>query len=164
MAPAAFADYAYHCIILTMAAVYFLAMAIPICLVLVYNLDRKTEVTKLDHLMASVNTKHRWPDALEWSLARKKIISRAKKKAEHKAPDIHLVLCREEWSLSTNVVNLDKFNWFLLGLGANYIAALLHQMILLQCMTGWSVNLAKATYTYFMRRPRKPPKLYNRGL
>jgi hypothetical protein len=70
----------------------------------------------------------------------------------------HLTLCPEEWGLSTNVVNLDKANWFILGLGEQYIASLLHHMILLQCMAGWSIALAKATYEFVLRRPKKPPK------
>jgi hypothetical protein len=157
-APAIFANYAYDSIIFVMAVVYFLVMAMPMFVILVILLGRKTNATYLNHVLASKYTKHRWPNDLEWSTARRKIISRAKKKSEHTAPVTPLVLCHEDWNCSTDVINLDKANWFLLGMRGYYIAAILHQMILLQCMTGWSIILAKATYSYFMRRPKKPPK------
>ena len=156
-AQATLAAYAYSSVILAMATVYFLAMAIPICLVLVFLLERKTTVTHA-HYLASANTKHRWPDELEWSNAQNKIILRTKKKAKYKVPETHLMLCPEKWGLFTSVINLDRANWFVLGLGAQYVASLLHQMIVLQCMTGWSIVLAKATYNFVLRRPKKPPK------
>ena len=68
------------------------------------------------------------------------------------------MLCSEEWGLSTEVINLDKANWFLLGLGATHILAFLRKLILLQCMTGWCILLAKAAYIYFIQHPKKPPK------
>ena len=159
-ATASIANYAYSSIILVLATLYFLALAIPICLVLVFLLDRKQKQDQVSHYLASVNTKHRWPDELEWSTARKKIISRAKKKIGCREPKLHLTFCPEDWGLSTNVVNIDRANWFMLGLGINYFASVFHRMVLLQCMTGWSVILAKATYEFVMRRPKKPPKTH----
>ena len=108
-AQATLAAYAYSSVILAMATVYFLAMAIPICLVLVFLLERKTTVTHA-HYLASAKTKHCWPDELEWSNAQNKIISRTKKKANYKAPETHLMLCPEKWGLFTSVINLDRAN------------------------------------------------------
>ena len=85
-------------------------MAIPVYLVLVCLLERKKKVIQLDHYLASANTKHRWPDELEWSNAQNKIISRTKKKEKYKAPETHLMLCSEEWGLFTSVINLDRAN------------------------------------------------------
>ena len=83
-AKAILANYAYSSIVFVMASLYFLAMALPICLVLVLLLERKTKKDQLSHYLASVNTKHRWPDELEWNNARKRIISRAKKKTGYR--------------------------------------------------------------------------------
>jgi hypothetical protein len=137
---------------------YFLAMALPVCLALLLMLDRKASVITTAHLLASANATHRWPDEFEWNQARRKKIFRATKKAKYKEPVTHLALCPEELGLSTNVLNFDKANWFLFGLGAFSIASLFHQLALLQCMTGWSILLAKATYDYIVSRPKKPPK------
>jgi len=133
-------------------------MALPVCLVLLLMLDRKPRVVTHAHLLASANTKHRWPDKIEWSKTRRKQTLRATKKITNKEPVIPLTLCPEALGLSLNVINFDKANWFLLGFGGYYLASIFHQLVLLQCMTGWSIFLAKATYDYIVSRPKKPPK------
>lgn len=51
------ADCAYNSIIFVLAVAYFLAIAVPICLVLVFHLERKTKVVTLADYIASANTK-----------------------------------------------------------------------------------------------------------
>ena len=79
MAPANLAEYAYSSIRSVMASTYFLAMATPIYLVLVFNLERKTNVATIADFMASMNTTNRWPNGLDCNSARQKIILRATK-------------------------------------------------------------------------------------